>query len=66
MEFLVVKRLASSFVGNWRAFCGSGQAIGKAVAPNWKHLIIFLRVSKKRKALCKEEDKITNARWPCG
>ena len=48
MEFLVVKRLASSFVGNWRAFCGSGQAIGKAVAPNWKHLIIFLRVSTTR------------------
>ena len=41
MESLVVKRLASSFVGrNSRAFCGAGQAIGKAVASNWKQLIV--------------------------
>ena len=37
MEHLVVKRLASSFMGgNARAFCGPCQTVGKAVASSWK------------------------------
>ena len=50
MEFLVVKRLTSSFMGeNSRAFCGLGQL---AAASNWKYLIcVFACVDGEMTAL---------------